>query len=85
MSGTSVGFISSYSIPGIGTGGTAGYVWRKSSHSVSGAGQCVEVAARPRAVHVRDSKNIGGPVFGVAPGAWTAFVAYAAEQAEQAG
>nr|WP_323449721.1 DUF397 domain-containing protein [Streptomyces sp. YSPA8] len=61
-----------------GPGAVAGGVWRKSSHSASGAGQCVEVAALPRTVRVRDSKNTGGPVFGVNPRAWASFVAYAA-------
>ncbi|MFF8956394.1 DUF397 domain-containing protein [Streptomyces sp. NPDC014894] len=82
MSGTSVGFRTSYGVPGNGAGAIAGYVWRKSSYSASGAGQCVEVAARPRTIHVRDSKNTRGPALGVAPRAWTAFVAYAAEQAD---
>ncbi|MER5767917.1 DUF397 domain-containing protein [Streptomyces sp. NPDC001985] len=80
MSGTSVGFRTSYSGTGGGTGPEAGFIWRKSSYSASGAGQCVEVAARPRAVHVRDSKDIGGPELGLAPRAWAAFVAYAAQQ-----
>ncbi|MYV53172.1 DUF397 domain-containing protein [Streptomyces sp. SID3212] len=39
---------------------------------------CVEVAAGPAAVLVRDSKNPGGPRLGLAPGAWGRFVAYAA-------
>ncbi|WP_411141642.1 DUF397 domain-containing protein [Streptomyces sp. x-80] len=53
-------------------------VWFKSSHS-SGpdADSCVEVAASPGAVHVRDSKNMQGPSLGFAPGAWADFVAYA--------
>ncbi|MQS34294.1 DUF397 domain-containing protein [Streptomyces katsurahamanus] len=81
MNGVSVGFGSSRSDSEGGIAPLAGYVWRKSSHSASGAGQCVEVAARPRSVHVRDSKNSGGPSFGVAHLAWTAFIAYAAERA----
>ncbi|MYT97003.1 MULTISPECIES: DUF397 domain-containing protein [unclassified Streptomyces] len=54
------------------------YDWQKSSHSGDEGGQCVEIAAHPAAVHVRDSKNIEGPRFTVAPSAWSAFAAYAA-------
>ncbi|MFJ8971320.1 DUF397 domain-containing protein [Streptomyces anulatus] len=54
------------------------YDWRKSSHSGDEGGQCVEIAAHPAAVHVRDSKDIEGPTFTVAPTAWSAFAAYAA-------
>ncbi|MFH9608274.1 DUF397 domain-containing protein [Streptomyces sp. NPDC017448] len=54
------------------------YDWRKSSHSGSDGGQCVEIAAHPAAVHVRDSKDVEGPTFTVAPSAWSAFAAYAA-------
>ncbi|MEG9552266.1 DUF397 domain-containing protein [Streptomyces baarnensis] len=54
------------------------YDWRKSSYSASEGGQCVEIAAHPAAVHVRDSKDIEGPTFTVAPTAWSAFAAYAA-------
>lgn len=35
-------------------------VWRKSSRSGSNGGTCVELAALPGAVAVRDSKNPGG-------------------------
>ncbi|MFZ4280937.1 DUF397 domain-containing protein [Streptomyces rhizosphaericola] len=52
--------------------------WQKSSHSADEGGQCVEIAAHPAAVHVRDSKDIEGPTFTVAPQAWSAFAAYAA-------
>ncbi|MFD5684300.1 DUF397 domain-containing protein [Streptomyces bacillaris] len=52
--------------------------WQKSSHSGDEGGQCVEVAAHPAAVHIRDSKDIEGPTFTVAPSAWSAFAAYAA-------
>ncbi|MFI9763506.1 DUF397 domain-containing protein [Streptomyces sp. NPDC051963] len=49
--------------------------WFKSSYSGSERGECVEVAACPHAVHVRDSKNPGGPTFQVGGEAWAAFVA----------
>lgn len=51
--------------------------WFKSSDSGSEGGECLEVAAHPSAVHVRDSKNPEGPTFTVAPGAWSAFAAFA--------
>lgn len=54
------------------------YDWRKSSYSGSEGGQCIEIAAHPAAVHVRDSKDIEGPTFTVAPTAWSAFADYAA-------
>ncbi|MCX4709659.1 MULTISPECIES: DUF397 domain-containing protein [Streptomyces] len=54
------------------------YDWRKSSYSASEGGACVEIAAHPAAVHIRDSKDIEGPTFTVAPSAWSAFAAYAA-------
>ena len=50
--------------------------WFKSSYSGSGGGDCVEVAAGPGAVFVRDSKTVGGgPVLRVGRGEWAAFVA----------
>ncbi|MEU3222037.1 DUF397 domain-containing protein [Streptomyces sp. NPDC006976] len=70
-------FKSSYSS---GEGGNCievAYDWRKSSYSSGEGGECVEVASCASAVHVRDSKNIPGPHFDVAPTAWAAFVAYA--------
>ena len=51
------------------------YDWRKSSYSGSEGGDCVEVAAHPAAVHIRDSKNPDGPIFTLAPAAWSAFAA----------
>ncbi|MFB7226183.1 DUF397 domain-containing protein [Streptomyces fimicarius] len=53
--------------------------WFKSSYSdSSNPNDCVEVAAAPDAVHVRDSKNVQGPRLAVTPAAWAGFVAYAA-------
>ncbi|MCC9738646.1 DUF397 domain-containing protein [Streptomyces sp. MNU89] len=51
--------------------------WYKSSHSGSDGGDCVEVAATPATVRIRDSKNRQGPVLGVSTGAWSAFVTFA--------
>ncbi|AWL40776.1 MULTISPECIES: DUF397 domain-containing protein [Streptomyces] len=48
--------------------------WFKSSYSSSQGGDCVEVAAHPTAVHIRDSKAVDGPVLTVPPSAWHAFV-----------
>ncbi|GAA2101667.1 DUF397 domain-containing protein [Actinomadura alba] len=45
-------------------------VWRKSSHSGSGEGECVEVARADRLVAVRDSKNPNGPMLTVTPTEW---------------
>ncbi|MCX4969904.1 DUF397 domain-containing protein [Streptomyces sp. NBC_00654] len=53
--------------------------WFKSSYSDSSDGsECVEVAATPGAVHVRDSKDVRGPRLAVTPAAWAGFVSYAA-------
>ncbi|MEV3928805.1 MULTISPECIES: DUF397 domain-containing protein [unclassified Streptomyces] len=51
--------------------------WSKSSYSGSNNNDCVEVAATPRAVHVRDSKDVPGPQLGFTAEAWADFVAYA--------
>ncbi|MFD3654249.1 DUF397 domain-containing protein [Streptomyces sp. 24-1644] len=52
--------------------------WFKSSYSSSSEGDsCVEVAASPGTVHVRDSKDVQGPRLAFAPGAWAGFVSYA--------
>lgn len=51
--------------------------WRKSTYSDSGGGDCVEVAACPEAVHVRDSKN-PGPVLTLTPATWVGFADWAA-------
>jgi hypothetical protein len=49
--------------------------WRKSSHSGSNGGGCVEVARNlPNVVAVRDSKDREGPALVFAPEAWEAFV-----------
>ncbi|MFE9053335.1 DUF397 domain-containing protein [Streptomyces mutabilis] len=52
-----------------------GLHWFKSSYSGSDGGDCVEVAAGPDTVYVRDSKAAGdGPVLRVGWGEWAAFV-----------
>ncbi|MCF3961232.1 DUF397 domain-containing protein [Streptomyces fuscigenes] len=57
---------------------TAELSWFKSSHSGGEGDNCVEVALEADAVHVRDSKDTAITPFAVAPGAWSAFTAYAA-------
>lgn len=47
-------------------------VWRKSSRSSGGEGQCVEVAAIAHRIAIRDSKNPGRAMLIVGPAAWTA-------------
>ncbi|WP_373301978.1 MULTISPECIES: DUF397 domain-containing protein [Streptomyces] len=49
--------------------------WFKSSYSGSEGDNCVEVALRPEAVHVRDSKDKAIRPLTVTPAAWTAFTA----------
>ncbi|WP_328537145.1 DUF397 domain-containing protein [Streptomyces sp. NBC_00344] len=51
--------------------------WIKSSYSNTEGGECVEVAATPAAVHVRDSKSPEGPDLALPAPVWAAFVAYA--------
>ncbi|MEV7022126.1 DUF397 domain-containing protein [Kitasatospora sp. NPDC093558] len=53
--------------------------WFKSSYSTTDGGECVEVAAVPAAVLVRDSKDKAGPALAFSPDAWAAFVVFAAE------
>ncbi|MFK4155429.1 DUF397 domain-containing protein [Streptomyces fungicidicus] len=49
--------------------------WFKSSYSSGEGGACVEVASDALAVHVRDSKERGGPRLAFARSAWAGFVA----------
>ncbi|MEV8229677.1 DUF397 domain-containing protein [Streptomyces sp. NPDC079167] len=52
--------------------------WFKSSYSdSSNSNECVEVAAAPDSVHVRDSKDVQGDRLAFAPEAWAHFVPYA--------
>ncbi|WP_281154814.1 DUF397 domain-containing protein [Streptomyces sp. HYC2] len=50
-------------------------VWRKSSYSGSGGGNCVEVAESVGEILVRDSKNTAGARVHVSREAWAAFLA----------
>ncbi|SCL22283.1 DUF397 domain-containing protein [Micromonospora inyonensis] len=49
------------------------HAWRKSTRSGS-SGNCVEVAAPPHVVRVRDSKDRTGPVLSFTPAQWVGFV-----------
>ncbi|MEV7979502.1 DUF397 domain-containing protein [Streptomyces sp. NPDC086519] len=52
--------------------------WRRSSYSSEEGGECVELAASPGTVHVRDSKDTTRAPLAIEPTAWTAFVEFAA-------
>ncbi|WP_406701722.1 DUF397 domain-containing protein [Streptomyces albidoflavus] len=52
--------------------------WFKSSYSGAEGGDCVEVAASPGTVHVRDSKAVTGPALTMDRTAWAAFIGFAA-------
>ncbi|MCF6521751.1 DUF397 domain-containing protein [Streptomyces sp. JJ36] len=54
--------------------------WVKSSYSSNDGPDCVEVAAAPGAVHVRDSKDTTRPGLTVSPACWTAFTRHAASK-----
>ena len=47
--------------------------WRKSSASIGS--NCVEIASSETLIHVRDSKNPGGPMLSFTRGAWLTFLA----------
>ncbi len=48
-------------------------VWRTSSYSGNNGGACVEAAAMPTAVLVRDSKDSQGPVLAFGARDWQRF------------
>ncbi|MFG2592377.1 DUF397 domain-containing protein [Streptomyces sp. NPDC048438] len=59
-------------------GGVHELQWFKSSYSSnSSEADCVEMAAAPNTVHVRDSKDLPGPRLRFTPTTWEAFVTYA--------
>jgi hypothetical protein len=52
-----------------------GAVWRRSSFTQNGGGNCVEIAPLAEGhVGVRDSKNPTRPALVFTPGEWTAFL-----------
>ncbi|MFH8609239.1 DUF397 domain-containing protein [Streptomyces sp. NPDC018029] len=49
--------------------------WTKSTYSGDQGNECVEVAATPTTIHIRDSKlNPTGPTLRISPATWTAFL-----------
>jgi hypothetical protein len=56
---------------------TTELAWLKSSYSGDSSGDCVEVAAAPTTVHVRDSKDTTGPQLALSHTTWSEFVAFA--------
>lgn len=58
---------------------TTELTWYKSSYSGSGGGNCLEVAVRPHAIRIRDSKDKRIRPLTVAPEAWAAFTVFAAD------
>ncbi|MDQ0796187.1 DUF397 domain-containing protein [Streptomyces sp. B1I3] len=54
-------------------------VWSKSSYSGTGGDNCVEVAVRPEAVLVRDSKDTQRHALTISARAWAAFTVLAAD------
>jgi Domain of unknown function (DUF397). len=49
-------------------------VWRKSSYSGGGNENCVEVAATPSGIAVRDSKSPSGHCLQLTPQQWRSFL-----------
>ncbi|MEV7382573.1 DUF397 domain-containing protein [Streptomyces lydicus] len=52
--------------------------WIKSSYSTGDGPECIEVAATPGTILVRDSKNPDGPRLAFTPTTWADFLPYAA-------
>ncbi|MFE2569751.1 DUF397 domain-containing protein [Streptomyces mirabilis] len=80
MTSTLQWFKSSYSNDSGGQCLEVAYTWRKSSYSNDSGGDCVEIAPcphGPRSIHIRDSKNPGGPALTVSGEAWSAFLSTA--------
>jgi len=51
--------------------------WRKSTYS-GDSSNCLEIAATPGAIHVRDSKTTGSPHLVFPPSAWVSFISQTA-------
>ncbi|MFE9824307.1 DUF397 domain-containing protein [Streptomyces sp. NPDC005791] len=58
---------------------TVELAWSKSSYSGGGGDNCVEIAVRPEAVLVRDSKDTQRPALTVSLRAWSSFTVLAAD------
>lgn len=75
MSNGMIWFKSSYSV-GEGECLEAALSWTKSTYSGDQGGECLELAATPTTIHIRDSKlNPTGPTLRISPATWTAFLA----------
>lgn len=48
--------------------------WFKSSYSSGEGGACVEAAVDATVIHIRDSKERGGPQLAFRRAAWTGFI-----------
>ncbi|MFI5806342.1 DUF397 domain-containing protein [Streptomyces sp. NPDC051561] len=60
---------------------TAAPTWIKSSYSSNEGPDCVEIAATPGTVHIRDSKNPQGPLLTFAHAEWSAFLSITSDRA----
>ncbi|MFE2868627.1 MULTISPECIES: DUF397 domain-containing protein [unclassified Embleya] len=54
--------------------------WSKSSYSSAQGDSCIEIAATEQDVHVRDSKDVTRPSFGVRHVEWGQFVRHVARR-----
>lgn len=52
--------------------------WKKSTYS-GDSSNCLEIAAAPATVLVRDSKDMTGPRLALSPASWTAFLTHVAK------
>ncbi|MGW4888683.1 DUF397 domain-containing protein [Streptomyces murinus] len=52
--------------------------WHKSTYS-GDSSNCVEIAATPSTIHIRDSKTLTAPHLTITPTTWAAFLSHAAE------
>ncbi|MET9082220.1 DUF397 domain-containing protein [Streptomyces sp. NPDC004237] len=59
---------------------TTELAWFKSSYSSGGDGDCVEVAASPTTIHIRDSKDRNGPRLALSPTTWASFLTHAGKR-----
>jgi hypothetical protein len=50
--------------------------WRKSRHSNSQSGECVEAAAQDETIFVRDSKNPDGPTLALTRSTWHSLLSH---------
>ena len=57
-----------------------GQEWIKSSYSTDEGPDCVEVAAAPARILVRDSKHPHGPRLALTPTTWATFLPYDSER-----